>query len=131
MLGVVASSSILAARAAEALPYLFEQLKTPSYKASLATILRGQKKLPPWIGVFLRTKNGVASPGTSVTVQGAAFELYSVCEPHNCGGNFLYVLYARGGSHAWALVTKNGEVFAVLGNPSPAQRRALMAAMQQ
>jgi hypothetical protein len=118
-------------RSAEALPYLFEQLKKPAYKNSLGAVMRGQSRLPSWIGVFLRTMNGVASPGAAVVVEGQALELYSVCEPHNCGGNFLYVLYAPGGSQAWALVTKEGQILAVLGNPSAAQQQALVAATKQ
>jgi hypothetical protein len=130
-LGLGVASLFEAARAAAPLPYLFDQLKKPAYKASLDTIMRGQSKLPRWIGIFLKTKNGVANPGTEVTVEGQQFELYSVCEPHNCGENFLYVLYTPGGDHAFALVTQDGKVLTVLGNPSPAQRQALMAATQQ
>jgi len=131
VLGAVASVPHPPARAAEALPYLYEQLKKPAYKASLTSILQGQKNLPPWTGAFLKTMNGVANPGTPLVVEGQPFELYSVCEPHNCGGNFLYVLYAQGGVRAWALVTKEGKPLAVLGNPSDAQRKVLMASMSQ
>ena len=129
-LGLAITPALHRAGAAEALPYLFEQLKKPAYRSSLDAILRGQR-LPGWIGVFMKTMNGVANPGSAVNVDGQPFELYSVCEPHNCGGNFLYVLYAPGGGQAFGIVTKEGKVIAVLGNPNPAQRQALTAATQQ
>jgi Inhibitor of vertebrate lysozyme (Ivy) len=130
-LGIFAAGPIASGRAAEALPYLYDQLKKPAYKAPLEALLRGQKGLPPWIGRFVKTMNGVANPGSSVSVEGKPFELYNVCEPHNCGGNFLYILYAQGGGQAWALVTKDDKVVATLGNPSAAQREVLMAATKQ
>jgi hypothetical protein len=55
-------------------------------------------------------------------------ELLAVCEPNIGGGIFLYALFEQGGGRAWALVTKDGKVSAVLGSPSPAQKQALMDA---
>jgi hypothetical protein len=78
----------------------------------------------------MKTMNGVADLGSPATIDGQPFEFYAVCEPHNCGGNFLYVLYAAGGGRAYGLVTKDGKVIAVLGNPSPAQRQVLVSATQ-
>ena len=126
----LAGVAAIPARSAADLPYLYEQLKKPAYKASLTALLRGQAKLPPWVGAFLKTSNGVATPGAAVPVGGQTLELYAVCEPHNCGGNFLYVLYAPGGGQAWALVTKDGQVIAMLGNPDPAHQKALTDAMK-
>jgi Inhibitor of vertebrate lysozyme (Ivy) len=130
-LGALASAQPQPARAAGELPYLYEQLKKPAYKASLMTILKGQKSLPPWIGIFLKTMNGVANPGTPLVIDGQPAELYTVCQPHSCDGNVLYVIYAPGGARAWGLVTQDGRAVAVLGNPSDGQRKALMAAMSQ
>jgi hypothetical protein len=126
-LGIIAATNPGGARAGDTLPYLTDQLKKPAYRSSLEAILRGQSKLPAWIGVFMKTMNGVADLGSPATIEGKPFEFYAVCQPHNCGGNFLYVLYAQGGGSAVGLVTKNGKVVAVLGNPSPAQRQVLMS----
>jgi hypothetical protein len=126
-LGIAAAIPI-ASHAADNLPYLYDQLKKPAYRGALEAALRTGKNLPRWIGVFMKTYNGVATPGTTVVVEGETLELYGVCEPHNCGGNFLYALFEQGGGRAWALVTKDGKVFTVLGSPSPAQKQALMDA---
>ncbi len=130
-LGMLASAPILAGHAADALPYLYEQMTKPAYKAPLEALLRGRSGLPRWVGVFIKTLNGVANPGTSLTIEGKPFELYTVCEPHNCGGNFLYALYAQGGGQAWALVTKDGKAVAMLGNPDAAQQKALTTAINE
>jgi hypothetical protein len=127
-LSIATAIPIAVAWSAEDLPYLYDQLKKPAYRGALEAALRTGKRLPPWIGVFMKTMNGVATPGNSVVVEGQTLELYAVCEPHNCGGNFLYALFEPGGGRAWALVTKDGQVLATLGSPSAAQRQALMAA---
>jgi hypothetical protein len=125
----MAAALIMYAGAASAadLPYLYDQLKSPAYRQPLQAIL-AKHKLPPWIGGFIRGGNGVASPGASVVVDGETYELYNVCEAHNCGGNFLYVLYTPHGGKAWALVTKDDAILTFLGNPTAGQREALVAA---
>jgi len=70
-----------------------------------------------------RTDDGVDSPGRSIN--DGRYELYEVCEPHNCAGNFLYALFVRGGGQAWALLTRNGQPVGFLGHPGPQQRALL------
>ncbi|SDR49596.1 Inhibitor of vertebrate lysozyme (Ivy) [Rhizobiales bacterium GAS113] len=113
------------------LPYLFDQIKKPSYRASLSAIVGDTKILPPWVVGFLQTSNGVAAPGKAIQLGAGVFELYTVCQPHNCSGNFLYVLYSPGGGKAWALVTRDDQVIALLGDASPDQTQALIAAQHQ
>ena len=128
-LGCAAFSSATAA--AENLPYLFEQMKKPAYADPLKAIVDGNRGLPAWVNHFVRTQEGVASPGVAVTIDGHAFERYDVCQPHNCGGNFLYVLYPAGGGQAWALITADEKVAAILGSPNEAQKGVLIEASQK
>ena len=112
------------------LPYLFDQLKKPAYRKPLEALLgtRGFA-VPFWLKTFMRNYNGVAAPGEIVRADGQPFEFYSVCQPHNCSDNALYVLYAPGGGKAWALVMKDGAALAYLGEPGPALRKVLGDAM--
>src|SRR5260221_5184436 len=83
---------------AQSLPYLFDRLKSPAYRKPLeALFAKKVTRFPAWIGVFLKDGNGVAAPGISIVADGQSFELYSVCEPHNCGGKFVYGLYTPNG----------------------------------
>lgn len=114
---------------AESLPYLFDQMKKPSYRQSVAAAFR-DANTPRWFSSFLKNGNGVATPGATVMVGSKPHELYGVCEPHNCGGNFVYVLTSPGGHKAWGLSMVNGARFRYHGNPSLAQAKTLADAPQ-
>ena len=117
----------LSAGAAE-LPYLFEQLRKPAYNAPFNALFRSEKKLAPWLRAYLKHRNGVDTPGQTVTDKGRSYELYEVCEPHNCFGNDIYVLFTPGGSRAWGLFTKAGGNYRFFGSPDEQQRAMLTAA---
>lgn len=117
----------LSAGAAE-LPYLFEQLKKPTYKASFNALFRSEKNLAPWLRAYLKDRNGVDTPGQTVTDKGRSYELYEVCEPHNCPGNDIYVLFTPGGGRGWGLFTKDGGNYRFFGSPDEQQRAMLTAA---
>src|SRR5580765_5266472 len=90
-------------------PYLFDLLKQKPYHAAWNAMLKGEKKVDPWIITFGKTYDGVSDQIKSVTVDGAADTLGWVCKPHDCGGNELYLLFAPGGTAAWGmLVTDSG-----------------------
>ena len=110
------------------LPYLFERLRrNPTYFQTLRELLR-DKSLTPWLREYMRTRNGVDTPGKLISVGGKPYELYQVCEPHNCPGNFIYVLYDVGGEKAVALLTIEDRDFRFFGNPTPSEKDALFAA---
>jgi len=98
-------------------PYFFEQLKNPAYKNSFELLFADQKNVEPWVKRYITTSNGVDSPGESRQIQGKKYELYQICEPHNCGGNFLYIIVEPGGAKAWALLTKDSEISRIFGSP--------------
>jgi hypothetical protein len=130
-LSVVLAAAARPISVGDALPYLFEQMTKPTYRGALTAILNQAPPLPPWIASFVQTRNGTAMPGKLINIEGANFELYEVCEPHNCGGNFLYVIFSPGGGRAWALATKDYEALALLGAPTPAQIQALQATARE
>lgn len=116
------------AQASVDLPYLFEQERTnPVYKTVLASLLRGNS-LPPWVSEYLSDDNGVQTPGRTVMVGAQTYELYKVCKPHDCFGNFLYILFNPGGQRAVALVTADNVKYRYFGSPSEPERNALLAA---
>jgi Inhibitor of vertebrate lysozyme (Ivy) len=126
---VLASAPILSIVAAAAeLPYLFQQLNSRHYKNSFRALFQGEKSLAPWLRDYLRSRNGVDTPGQMVEATGVRYELYEVCQPHNCPGNYIYVLFAPGGSKAWALLTREGGDYRFFGHPGPQQQALLSAA---
>jgi hypothetical protein len=118
--------SYLASARAE-LPYLYERLsKSPIYKKTLTALLAG-KPTPTWVRGYLSGGNGVDTPGRDVRVGTAPYEMYAVCQPHNCAGNFLYVLFQPGGGAATALITMEGKSAQFFGNPNQPQKDVLIA----
>ena len=128
LLGAALLLPVVAAWAGKDAPYLFEQLKKPEYSKTLHALLAHEKNLEPWVKDYLKTNNGVDSPSQSLTVQDKPYELYQVCQPHNCGGNFIYVLFVPGGAKAWVLFTKDDGTSKFFGNPSAEIQSALKAA---
>lgn len=118
-------------RAASDLPYLFEQLRQPAYKRSFDALFRGEGNLAPWLRRYLKTRDGVDTPGQAVLAVGEPYELYEVCQPHNCPGNYIYVVFSKGGQRAWAMFTREGGDYRFFGKPDAQQRALLEAASQR
>jgi Inhibitor of vertebrate lysozyme (Ivy) len=129
--GMLAIALSLAAKAAPDLPYLYQRLENPTYKAAFSTLFRDMRKLEPWLRGYIRNRNGVDTPGRMMDAAGKQYELYAVCEPHNCAGNFIYVLFLPGGKTAWALLTKDGDDYRFFGRPDQKIRGILMAAAKE
>jgi hypothetical protein len=122
-------SPVVATHAAPTeLPYLYERVsKAPAYASTLRNLLNS-KSVPPWVREYLKSGNGVDRPGVKVSADNVSYELYSVCQPHNCGGNFLYVLYQNNGKSAVALITVEEKDLRYFGNPTASQQKVLLAA---
>ena len=71
--------------AAQSLPYLSDTLKAPAYKAAFDALFRGERNLPAWLLAYRKNRNGAEIPGR---VEGGSYELYGVCEPHNCSDSY-------------------------------------------
>jgi hypothetical protein len=120
----------LAAAPANADPYLYEKLANPVYKTTFRNLFKG-KQIPPWLTGYIANSNGVDRPGTDVSLGERTYELYAVCEPHNCAGNFIYVLFQPDGQAAVALLTVDGAISQYFGNPNADQKQALVAASKE
>ena len=107
-------------------PYLFEQLKKPAYRASFNALFQGQNQLEPWLKGYIKTGNGVDVPSSSLVINGQPYSLHEVCQPHNCPGNVLYVLFTPAGSRAYALFTKDDGSHCFFGAPDASLQEALL-----
>lgn len=108
-------------------PYLFDQLKKQPYKAAFKALFQGQSHLEPWLATYIRTGNGVDIPGSTLVINGLPYSVHQVCQPHNCPGNVLYVLFAPAGQRAYALFTKDDGSQRFFGKPEASLQEALLA----
>ena len=112
-------------------PYLFELLEIKGYAKGFNAMLAHEKKLPAWVKDFAKTMNGVAGPSEDIMVDGALDVFATVCKPHDCGGNTLYVIFANGGDPASGLLEETGgdgvTHTRLLGKPDKATAAALKA----
>ena len=120
---------VISAAAAEE-HYLYDVITKPAYKHSITAIVAGQP-LESWVKAVLSGEEGFGTPGKAVSAGGVSYELYDVCQPHNCGGNFFYVLFTPEGGQAWAVLTKDDRVLRFYGNPNAAQQRILTDATKR
>jgi len=109
-------------------PYLFDLLKQAPYRAAWDTMFKGEKNIPAWIITFGKTYDGVASPGRTVEVDGENDLLASVCKPHDCGDNQLYVLFAPDAAQAWGMLLTGESNTRWFGAPSDAAKAVLTQA---
>jgi hypothetical protein len=105
--------------------YLFDTLKKPAYRASWSALIRS-KRTDSWLVSFARTKNGPCTPSKTVRVGGIAYQAQTVCEAHNCGGNFFAVFFAPGGKKAWGVYLHDGKNEQFFGAPSGDLKTALL-----
>lgn len=115
-------------------PYLFELLQIKGYRQGFGTLLAHEKNLPAWVTTFAKTMNGVATPSEDLQVAGVDYVYATVCKPHDCGGNMLYVVFSSGGDPAWGLLQETGldgnTRTRLLGHPDQAIAQALEAKAQ-
>ena len=107
--------------------YLYEQLRNPSYETTFNALFNGQHNLEPWVKEYLKNRNGVETPAEMRVVGGKTYEFYTICQPHNCPENRIYVFFEQGGSLAWAFFTKDDGTTRFFGNPDIEMQTALMA----
>lgn len=106
--------------------YLFDVLKKPSYRNSWSKLIGNTIDLPNWLKTYSKTFDGPATPGEVFTIKGRKVEMYAICMAHSCSSNNFAVLFKSGGG--WAkgvLIVDNGQP-RFLGNPSSAERAALL-----
>lgn len=110
-------------------PYLPDLMKAePAYLAAWKAMVAGET-LPTWVDKFTKTQGAVAAPVTSIPVAGQTYTLGWICEPHNCGGNEVYALFAPDARQAWGLLISDGKR-RWLGNPDAAVQAAILSGVQ-
>ena len=75
------------------LPYLFQQLEKPAYLKAFELLFKDETNIELWLSHYIKDRNGVDIPGKELEVQGKVYELYEVCQPHACPGNFIYFFF--------------------------------------
>jgi hypothetical protein len=105
-------------------PYLFEMLRQPKYLKAWNALFVGEVNVEYWLIKYSKTKNGPASPGVAVALDGKMYQINAVCKPHDCGDNQFFVLFAPEGTKAWGLLLRrDAERF--FGNPDEEKKKAL------
>ncbi len=90
--------------------YLHEQLKKPVYKNAFNVLFSGETEINPWLKEYILSQSGVESPSKTIVISEKKYDMYDVCEPHNCPENVLYVLFNYDGSKAWGYyINTDGE----------------------
>ena len=65
----------------------------------------------------------------TISVAGQPYTLGWICEPHNCGGNEVFALFAPKARQAWGLLIRDGQR-RWLGNPDAAVQAAILSGVE-
>lgn len=108
-------------------PYLFDQLRKPSYRQSFFKMFNGERHLDPWLTLYIKNRYGVDIPAVIVKIGHKRFELQRVCEPHNCCGKLFYILFSPKGARAWGLFITDDGTSRFFGKPDENIKSALIS----
>lgn len=103
---------------------LSTQRRNPAYDAALLSLFSNRSEVPSWL--LQSGFGGVEHNGRVIIVDGKRYELFPICKPHDCGGNFLYAVFPPGGGRAWALTTEDDRNLRFYGNPDQGLQAFLM-----
>ncbi len=105
----------LTAATSPQLPYLFERLANPPYKATFDKLFQNKRNISLWFVGYINTRNGVDTPGKKIPFGTHVYEVYAVCQPHNCSNSFIHIVFVPGGMKAWALLTSENGHYQLFG----------------
>ena len=72
--------------------YLFNVIDKPDYQMKWKSLFEAETGVEKWLAEYL-DNGAVEHPVELVEEGGFVFEIYSICEPHNCwGSNFEFVV---------------------------------------
>ena len=112
-------------------PYLFELLERPDFLESWQALFSGEKGVPSWLADYAITKDGPASPGKEITIDGKLNLAAFVCKAHSCPRNGFYVLFTENGKQAWGLLLDEiGKDMRYFNRPDPEIQKALQVATE-
>lgn len=97
------------------------------YADTLSALIKGRGDIPNWVRNMVSRGGYVAMGSSRETVGGKPMERFMACQAGHCPDSQLHVLFSADGKHAvMRVVDKDkGEVF--LGDPSDAEKAALIA----
>lgn len=81
------------------IPTTAELLQQPVYKTSWQKMVKGQKNLPAWA----RKGMGTSTPYEVIEWDGQEYKVGSLCKPHDCGNNFMWVAFSKDKKQVWGL----------------------------
>jgi hypothetical protein len=125
---LVGSMAAVTSGAAFAEEYLYDVLAKPGYRKSWNTLFIGEQHVASWLTRYARTKNGPTTPGTTIALGDARYQVHHVCKVHDCGDNMFHVLFALDGARAWGLLLQKGRDERFFGNPDEEKKEALRTA---
>ena len=89
-------------------------------------MFKGEKNLPAWVVDFNKTTNGVSVPSQDVEIDGQPYVFTTVCKPHDCAGNMIYVMFNTfEATAAFALLDDGSGHARFFGHPNKAMQAAL------
>lgn len=118
--------AMAAGASAQNAAHLDAALKKPAYRRSWNVLLEKSAPVPDWLRHFSRTMDGVTTPARAVKLSDGAYEIYTVCKPHDCGSNKLHVIFARGGAKAAGALINNNRGPRLIGDQGAEMTAALI-----
>jgi hypothetical protein len=89
--------------------YLFNVIDKPDYRMKWDSLFEGEVGVEKWLAEYL-DNGAVENPVELVEEGGFVFEIYSICEPHNCWGSKFEFVVSQTCPLAHGLLTSFDEV---------------------
>jgi hypothetical protein len=89
--------------------YLYNVIDQPIYRAKWDSLFEGETDVETWLAEYL-DKGAVEHPVELVEEGGFVFEIYSICEPHNCWGSKFEFVVSKTCPLAFGLMTSFDKV---------------------
>ncbi|MGR6466495.1 Ivy family c-type lysozyme inhibitor [Rhizobium sp. PAMB 3182] len=81
--------------------------------------------LPSWARYFIRRNDYVSTPSEEVEIGGTKYQLFHTCQPGNCAGMQMHILFSADGKQAWMRLFEKGKPDIFLGEPDEGQKKVL------
>ncbi len=111
---VVSSPEVTVPEPVASTPTMAELLQQPVYKARWQQMVKGQKNLPAWA----RKGAGTSGPYENIMWGAQQYKVGSLCKPHDCSNNFMWVAFSNDKKHVWGLRVAVADKPEALDNPS-------------
>ena len=89
--------------------YLTDVIDKPDYRLKWNSLFEGEVEVEQWLAEYVHN-GAVEHPVERVEEGGFVFEIYSICEPHNCWGSHFYWFDSKTCPLAHGVMTSFNEV---------------------